>query len=275
MIDNTVLRDTRLSWKAKGIMCYILSLPSTWKIYAKEVATHSTDGKASYASGMKELEAYGYIVKTHVRNEHGHFTGYNYMVIEKPGNTTFQPEPDFPISDNPVPDNRTLLSTDLNNNLNNKSISEKVCKVAFCDDTHISFPEIERQSDIFSKTTDEHGEEWSRWALSVIDNYIDKLYPDHMKKKHPMLNKAQRMGFARKILEFMDDIINTAVDDHFDFSQKDIVRLLLELIENANCDPTIFYVTTPKVLGYWLLKQGKATWDDVAESGYEPVANYY
>ena len=29
MIDNAVLRDKRLSWRAKGIMCYILSLPIT------------------------------------------------------------------------------------------------------------------------------------------------------------------------------------------------------------------------------------------------------
>ena len=33
VMDNTFLKDKRLSWKAKGLFAYILSLPSNWKIY--------------------------------------------------------------------------------------------------------------------------------------------------------------------------------------------------------------------------------------------------
>ncbi len=30
VIDKTALNDDRLSWKAKGVLCYLLSLPDDW-----------------------------------------------------------------------------------------------------------------------------------------------------------------------------------------------------------------------------------------------------
>jgi len=33
VVNNTVLRDTKISWKAKGIMAYMLSKPDDWTFY--------------------------------------------------------------------------------------------------------------------------------------------------------------------------------------------------------------------------------------------------
>ncbi|TKI88055.1 DNA-binding protein, partial [Bacillus wiedmannii] len=33
VINNTGLKDKRLSWKAKGILAYILTLPDDWVFY--------------------------------------------------------------------------------------------------------------------------------------------------------------------------------------------------------------------------------------------------
>ncbi len=44
VINNTGLRDERLSWKAKGILAYILTLPDDWVFYREELATHAKMG---------------------------------------------------------------------------------------------------------------------------------------------------------------------------------------------------------------------------------------
>ena len=70
IISNEILKRNDLSWKAKGILAYIFSLPEDWKIYLEEVATHSTDGIKSFRSGWKELEEAGYVKRFPVRDEH-------------------------------------------------------------------------------------------------------------------------------------------------------------------------------------------------------------
>lgn len=70
VISNEVLKRSDLSWKAKGILAYIFSLPDDWKIYLEEVANHSTDGIKSFRSGWKELENAGYVKRYPIRDEH-------------------------------------------------------------------------------------------------------------------------------------------------------------------------------------------------------------
>ena len=54
-IDKTCLKDDRLSWKAKGLLCYLLSLPDDWDIYVSELINHAFDGRDSTAAGLREL----------------------------------------------------------------------------------------------------------------------------------------------------------------------------------------------------------------------------
>lgn len=69
MIDNDVIRREDLSWKAKGIMVYIFSLPDDWNINLNEVMKHATDGESAFRSGWKELKKAGYVERVPVRDE--------------------------------------------------------------------------------------------------------------------------------------------------------------------------------------------------------------
>src|SRR5699024_1343713 len=119
MISNVGLKDNRLSFKAKGLLSYMLSLPDDWVFYESEIVNHATDGKQSVRTGMKELEKFGYLVKEQKRNSKGKFAKIDWVVSDEPINgdtTTFQPSTTFPSTDNPstdkrATDNRTLLST--------------------------------------------------------------------------------------------------------------------------------------------------------------------
>ena len=47
VIHNQFLKRKDLSWKAKGILAYVLSLPDDWNINLNELMKHATDGEAS------------------------------------------------------------------------------------------------------------------------------------------------------------------------------------------------------------------------------------
>ena len=84
-VDNTVLNDTNLSWKAKGIFMYLLDQAETQEFfYETEIAKHSTDGLASLRSGLKELEQRGYLKRQRVRGKQGKFKGNEWILFETP-----------------------------------------------------------------------------------------------------------------------------------------------------------------------------------------------
>ncbi|MCL2311895.1 MAG: helix-turn-helix domain-containing protein, partial [Firmicutes bacterium] len=69
MLDKGFLEDKRLSFKAKGILAYLLSKPDGWKVIVKDLINHSADGKKAIYSGLRELKTYGYYKKEPVRDE--------------------------------------------------------------------------------------------------------------------------------------------------------------------------------------------------------------
>ncbi|KKB24956.1 conserved phage C-terminal domain-containing protein [Staphylococcus carnosus] len=83
-VHKDFIHDFNISWKAKGILLYLLSRPDDWKIYETELKKHATDGRDSLRTEIKELEEAGYICRTRIRDEKGHFKEYEYQVFELP-----------------------------------------------------------------------------------------------------------------------------------------------------------------------------------------------
>ena len=44
---NEFLKDTRLSWKAKGIIAYVQMLPDDWVLNMRDLTNRATDGRDS------------------------------------------------------------------------------------------------------------------------------------------------------------------------------------------------------------------------------------
>lgn len=109
VINNTMILDKRLSWKAKGILGYFLARPDDWQFYMTEIVNHSKDGKDSLRKGIEELEQCGYIKRTK-KMDKGKFKGYEYDVFEVPQteNRVGKSAAESTTSENP-----TLLSTDI------------------------------------------------------------------------------------------------------------------------------------------------------------------
>lgn len=83
-VHKNFIHDNNLTFKAKGILLYLLSRPDNWQIYESEMLKHTKEGKDSLKSGIKELEDVGYIKRTRKRNDKGHLNGYEYLVYEHP-----------------------------------------------------------------------------------------------------------------------------------------------------------------------------------------------
>lgn len=61
-IPNDMLRDNRISFKAKGILASLLSNRKGWTSYLEGLKNFTNDGEASIRSGMKELTKAGYLI---------------------------------------------------------------------------------------------------------------------------------------------------------------------------------------------------------------------
>jgi hypothetical protein len=93
MLDKGFLEDDRLSFKAKGILAYLLSKPDDWKVIVKDLINHSTEGKHSIYSGLNELKQYGYYRKVPVRS--GQRIAYwESVIFECPEENTNEPTTD-------------------------------------------------------------------------------------------------------------------------------------------------------------------------------------
>jgi hypothetical protein len=125
IMNKTCLNDRRLSLKAKGLLCYLLSKPDNWYINTKDIIANNDNARASVFSAINELVTYGYMYKHQFRNQNGSFHSYNYLVYERPESpdlikTTTSPHCQNASVDNASVDNDTLLIN--NKELNNKTL---------------------------------------------------------------------------------------------------------------------------------------------------------
>jgi hypothetical protein len=95
-INVAVLQhDPVLSWKAKGLLCYLLSLPDDWKLSITDLVKRSKDGADGVYTGLKELVDRGYLIRRQqIDSERGQFGSMTYEVCSGP-------HPDLPLLDFP------------------------------------------------------------------------------------------------------------------------------------------------------------------------------
>ena len=73
ILDNSLLQNTTLSFGARGLAGYVLSLPPGAQVDIRTLAETNPEGRQAIAGFMKELEETRYLVRTTVRGERGRF----------------------------------------------------------------------------------------------------------------------------------------------------------------------------------------------------------
>ena len=110
MLDKRLLSDKRLSWKAKGILVYLLSKPDEWKVRMTDIVNQSTDGLDAIKSAMRELIEAGYIYREQHHASGGKWGETTYIVFEIP--RTDKPLVGKPLTVKPPTDNPLYSNND-------------------------------------------------------------------------------------------------------------------------------------------------------------------
>lgn len=87
IINKTCINDDSLTWAAKGLHAYLMSLPDDWTIYINELTKHTSCGRDHTYTVIKELLKFGYMEKVQYRYQ-GKVLGLNYTVFETPIDVT-------------------------------------------------------------------------------------------------------------------------------------------------------------------------------------------
>lgn len=85
-ISNDALRDSRLSWKARGLLGYLMSHAQGWRTSIARLMREAPDGRDSVRSGLNELIALGYLERSdkRVRLPGGRLGDYEYTITDRP-----------------------------------------------------------------------------------------------------------------------------------------------------------------------------------------------
>lgn len=104
VLPNALLRNANLSWKARGLLTYLLSLPPDWLVNLNHLTTQAPDGKDSLMTGFTELRKAGYIKAQRIRGEQGRYTGMEYLVYDEPQapDEDYNNEPDNENEEQPI-----------------------------------------------------------------------------------------------------------------------------------------------------------------------------
>ena len=73
VLQRAALQDARLSFRALGILCYVLSRPPDWRTSAEQLSRERKEGRDAIRSALRELEACGYLRRYNTRDDKGRF----------------------------------------------------------------------------------------------------------------------------------------------------------------------------------------------------------
>lgn len=117
ILDPYFLSDDRLTWKAKGLLAYLLSKPSNWRVYIADLVKRSKDGRDAVYSAIKELETCGYVERRQTRDESNRITGMETVIYERPIIDDLgpdSPQTEIPYVEKPKTENPRQVSNDFN-----------------------------------------------------------------------------------------------------------------------------------------------------------------
>jgi hypothetical protein len=117
VLYNSVLRDSRLSLKTKGLFAIMQSFPDNWEYNVKGLASRVGIGRDGIRGCLRELEAAGYLLREQQHGAQGRFSCTTYVLqeqapleksplTEKP--STVKPSPDKPLTENPTQVNKQV-----------------------------------------------------------------------------------------------------------------------------------------------------------------------
>lgn len=140
VVPNILLKDKRLSYKAKGIFLQIISVPENWNFSVAGLSALAKESRAAVQTGIDELVACGYLEWLKINNAKGQFANEINVYIPEP--ESILPSGKITAGEN------TARSFEHNKEFKNKSIlrSEKVVPIGV---------DLDSKSDVWQEVQEE------------------------------------------------------------------------------------------------------------------------
>jgi hypothetical protein len=74
VLPNRALRDPYLSYRARGVLAYVLSMPDNWRTSADTLARQGLEGRDAIRASINELIRAGYARRVKAQDERGRYT---------------------------------------------------------------------------------------------------------------------------------------------------------------------------------------------------------
>lgn len=72
ILSNAVINDERLSFRARGVLIWLLSKPDDWRTRSDAIAGQSPkEGRDAIRSALRELAELGYLIREKIQNDRG------------------------------------------------------------------------------------------------------------------------------------------------------------------------------------------------------------
>lgn len=83
-ISRDAINDQRLSFRARGVLTWLLDKPNDWTSTAERISSMGKEGRDAIRAALDELEACGYLIRRKWRDEESGKWSSEWTVYEKP-----------------------------------------------------------------------------------------------------------------------------------------------------------------------------------------------
>lgn len=218
-MSNYHLRDKNLSFKAKGLLSFMLSLSDDWNYRERGFQKFSTDKLAGIRSGIHELEEKGYLIRTRERDEKGHlkecvYDVYEFPILRYAMDNDSVPNCENPNFENRNLENRTLRNTKYKEILNKRNTNEFERVVTpkkikdYCSEKGYSI-DCDEFYEYYSNNgwTDKNGKPLISWKAAVISWAKNRKYQNSKGSKKKTANPSFDIEQLERALRESDEVI--------------------------------------------------------------------
>jgi len=83
-VDQATVNDQTLSFRARGVLVWLLDKPDDWRCDSLAITRAGTEGRDAIRAALNELEEHGYLVRNRFRDAETGQWGYEAVVFETP-----------------------------------------------------------------------------------------------------------------------------------------------------------------------------------------------